>query len=634
MYVKDLSSTNVERSVSNRAQNLILLSILRNFDDSVVMADETVDTILKQSKKNQSLGAENDLIETLINSLGFDELVSSDLTKDQKQYRLVLTLTEINKSTKNFQIKNKIIVSLEDSTMEYFINEAVKSLKDKNYSIDKTNAPPPISNLLNDPIQLPTNVNPNLPELQIQNQSGSVSSFAEGFKMYLKRADDEFKKGNYKKSSQQYSKILESMETLSEENQYYFQNDMQNLKDRIKQSYAFYHAGVIRDLDIKTKEYIQNYNQSTNDTLLEKYLKEYQSYKSLPEYAIDSQIIDIYKNRLNQLVILKYSRKEESADELYKNLKFQPAISAYFKIMEEMTKYHSSLEMEKYSQKIQKKMIYTEKTAISYVDKIGLSYILLADSENSRAILERSMGNDSERIKHKDAVEKIMFKLYNLLDEHYNFAPKPIIQKYNELAVEINEDNRKDTVVSAKNIALLPFRYIYNVTRSITDIFIIKFGTGFGMSGEFLFFGVTPFQLSAMNYELSTAYGFANHIEETGPLTRLSETNNNTINLKANRESNRLGNIVGIYGPGIGTCPHIVVRYCTKDTDNSSIDWKKYSTANISVSFFGGIFVGMELHRIAEIPGVLLFQDPDIFGLKKKSKPRKGYLQKEEIPTF
>ncbi|MCB1180190.1 MAG: hypothetical protein KDK36_21610 [Leptospiraceae bacterium] len=636
IYVKNLDSKFTDSASEKRIQNLILLHTLKTFDNKLIMSDEAGKIILKQSKENQLVGAGDELLEILMNSLGFDELITSEVYKSNGNYKLTLNLIEVKKDSRSLNIKNKVLASFNDYNMDYFIGEAIKSLSNKNYIIDNLHAPLPISENFTGTVKIPKNQV--LPSLSIQSSVAFPGSFLEGMNSYLREGDKKFKDKEYYEAAVTYEKILESIESLSKGNLKRLSKEIDSIKRRISNSYLYHNLDLMHEIDSEIESKKGKMDSDEIDSFIQKYYQEFSTYSSLPFYARDSRMEELYKTRLNKLLILDFSRTEEEGDEKYKNLKFSAALEFYESNLQDISKYSKILNFESYKDKIQKKIKHTKVSAKSYVEKTVFGYLLLADSENSRAILERKMGNSKELKNRKDNTENIMNKAYEILSENPEFVSRETLEEYNQLANEINEDNRNDTVITTKNILLLPFRYVYNISRGITDIFVFKIGTGLGFGGEFLFFGATPFQLSAMQLEASSAYGVTNKIENSGPLTRLSDVDDKYVNLKENEESNRLGNLTGVYGVGMGQCPHFVLRFCLKNPEEklklNNFDWKKYSTANITVSFFGGIFVGMEFHRVAELPGIMLFQDPDLYKLSKFSKPRMGYFHKDELPAF
>ena len=92
------------------------------------------------------------------------------------------------------------------------------------------------------------------------------------------------------------------------------------------------------------------------------------------------------------------------------------------------------------------------------------------------------------------------------------------------LAKEINLDSEKQTLISPQNIALAPVRYVGNVIRGITDIFVFKFGYGLGVGAEILVFGGSPLIYTELLVESSTAYGIQTDIEEGSSLHELVTT--------------------------------------------------------------------------------------------------------------
>jgi hypothetical protein len=267
------------------------------------------------------------------------------------------------------------------------------------------------------------------------------------------------------------------------------------------------------------------------------------------------------------------------------------------------------------------------KSGTSYISSRAKGYLQFAESENSRAILESSMQNKASLKERKELAFQFMNQAKTFIETNPEFLEKGLISRYNSQAEEINTDTERHTFISPINIALAPVRYLGNILRGITDIFVFKFGYGIGVGGEVLVVGGNVVIASKMLVETSTAYGIQTERKKASSLNRLVYTN--FLLSKQNDAETGLGWYSG-YVLNAGNCISFGGRLCLEDGKNE-LSYKKYTTANVIVGLGPSVYIGLEFHRIPELFGILFFQDWDLLDQKSITRPRYKYFGLERV---
>lgn len=135
---------------------------------------------------------------------------------------------------------------------------------------------------------------------------------------------------------------------------------------------------------------------------------------------------------------------------------------------------------------------------------------------------------------------------------------------------------------------MFPFRYVGNLIKGITDIFVFKFGWGIGGGAEVGVLGAGGVY-GYLPLEYATAYPkIRSNLQEAEAVRRFE-----------NRKKDAYFGLAYVY---VGTCMNaLLFRSCE--------DLKKYISANAWGGVGPAVFIGMELHRLLEYVGVIFFQD-------------------------
>lgn len=619
IYIKGIESASlVPVSLSKKIENLLVLSVIGIYTESNILSDDASISILKQGKISQSLGSNAEFLNYLTNSLQFQELITSNLQRNNSILQLSLQIIQLNQNNSELKIKNKVYLEFTESEVYYAIPEMVKALKDKNYLIAK-NLLHPESEFKLDQLPISTISLGNLKPILFTAKDGLPVSFLEGVTEYTKKADENFINKKYIEASDEYLKIINSIYSLQDNTEKKITTITNNLQNRILVSNSALYTKLLEEKDAQIPKNLNSIDKESILNYFHLYLDLWKNYKSLPDYAKSEKIDSAFKQRTEGLMKVYLTRIETSGDEDYQSLKFKNALDKYQSIEPIWKNFIEYIDLINYQQQISNKISLTIKSGTAYVSGRTKGYLQFAESENSRSILEGSMKNKTSQLERKTMTIYFMNQAKYLIETQSNFLENDILINYNSLTKEINLDSEKLIFISPKNIALAPIRYIGNLIRGITDIFVFKFGYGLGVGGEFLIIGASPAVLSIELAEASTAYGIETESGKGSPL----------------QDMHNSGAYFGFYGINSGTCYSIAVRFCGKaGNDSFKYNVKKYTTANINIALGPSVYIGTEFHRIPELFGSIFFQDWDLFDLKEKTRPKYKYFGLEQIETL
>lgn len=623
----DFNRATTQRQDAEKIQNLLVLNVIRVYKNSAILSDDALIELLKHDSLSQSLTGDSSLIDYLSSQLNFDELITGKLDIEKKI--VLLSLKSIQLKNNSFHIKSQIQLQFPISQSEYYLWQSVKNLQNPNYQLirqEKINS----SHLkLTD---LSNMEGMTIKPFDFSNQTDLSSFFSEGMKHYLNKADKLYNSQEYKKANEIYLKIMQTIHTLSKETQGKRRDDIDRLKTRIFSANNKYYELLIGKEDKNLNELLQQSPEKLPEKR-KKYIQLYQNYNSLPEYALTEKINQHLKNRIYVLGYHQIVSIEKKGDEKYQNLDFTLAIDHYKESISICQKLSDYVDFEKYKNHLEKKIKTTEQSAYSYTTAKVSAFLFLAESANSRSILEAKMKNRKARLEYKNKAIILLDKARNILDNNH-FRTRALLQKYNNQVNLINEDSDSDTSYSLKNIMLLPVRYTANIVKGVTDIFVLKFGLGLGIGGEAFFFGATPAIAGSFFYEVSSSYGIQ-RLHSNNPNISPISNSNLSLNLLGNKPASS-NNIIGFYYFGVLNCSNVFgIRLCTrnrtsKDEKITKFDFKKYTTANLTIGVIPMLQFGVETHRIPELVGTIFFQDWNLLQLKQKRRYQYFSLEKAD----
>jgi len=616
LYIADMQVEAVNLSFKKQWENLLLVAVLREFKDYLVMSDDTVMSILKQGKLSQQISGKAEFLEYLANSLQFEDLIEAEIFTNQSNKFISLKWIQLKKESSQFFTVNQVQLYFDSTNSEFSISQAVKNLYSKTTSLEKWN-----SNLNWNLENLNWNWKiQDFSKLPLQKTEDIPINLLEGITTYLEEGDTAYKHKEFKKALETYLKLRESLSYLSESTTQKIQKLISQLETRIQETNLGYYQIQIEELD---KKYKPNLNAKQDEWKNYKkiYLQEWKIYKQLPKYAQHYKIEKVLKNRVGLGFIEVWKFEEFQVMENYQSLNFTQAEAQIEQMYLESINEAKDFDLKDYSKRFLERKNLIQNAAISYVENAILVNLLLAESENSRAILERSMGKTSESNERKYNSIQIMEKIKEIYNKNQQYVRPEIKIQFNKVAELINKDSAENKIYEWRTFLNLPVYYIYNVVRGVSDIFVFKWGYGFGIGGEALLFGATPLLIGAPLGEVSTAYGFENYgtvsnFEKVG-----SPISNSSSQKLFEKKPTPKPYFLGVYGIGDINCAHFGIRIC-KDYKEAILP-KKYSNINLTLGAIGLVQINIETHSILELPFVILGMNPDFFNLQEKRKRRK-----------
>ena len=411
--------------------------------------------------------------------------------------------------------------------------------------------------------------------------------------------------------------IQEERKNFKTSQKKYLNRLSRDLQRQISSITKIYHAKLRYETSIIYQKRIQNVDNSfkktknLNLTILNSYTSKYKflfsSYQSLPKYKQKASIRKALSKRMSNIGFRMIKEKERQADQLYTSLKFNQAYKKYKMIEKDINSYLLK-DHRKVKKQIKKKIRILIFSAQSYIQSQIDPLLHLAEANQQRYILEAKMKQrDTQQTNSKFYKKKalsLVNKAWMILNKNNRlFLTKNIVQNYNQTAKLVNETVGKN--FSVGNFALLPLRYIANIGKGISDIFVFKFGWGLGM-------GVAAGPLAAglggtsLSAELSTAYS------PQGKESRISGTYE--VVLEKGKEA--WHGTLGILVAQQGVCGSVYfIRLCGNDEffeiDSEPIS---YTNANVWVGWGPALMINIETHRFVELFGILLGQNWNITG--------------------
>jgi tetratricopeptide (TPR) repeat protein len=335
------------------------------------------------------------------------------------------------------KILNKVNLEFTEWEIPFLIPEMIKSLKDKNYSIERNQLNPSSDFKLVD-ISIPKTPNQALQPMQFTSGDSLPNSLLEGTTEYISKADALYKNNKYFEASEAYSKILNSITSFQDATEKKLKPLIANIETRILLSTT---ANTIHILQTKDEAVPKNLQSISDEVLLsyfQSYLDEWKKYRAVPNFAKSEKIETVFRTRTEGLLKVYLTRIESSGDEFYQTLQFEKALFRY-KSIEPIWKTHSQfLDLKDYQEQISLKIDTTMKSGTAYVSGVTRGYLQFAKSENSRSILEGSMENNPAQVEKKEKAIQFMSQAFNLIKTYPKFLENDLVSNYNSLAKEIN----------------------------------------------------------------------------------------------------------------------------------------------------------------------------------------------------
>ena len=308
-----------DKDLEKKVRNGLLLSILKIYPGKYkIMDDDSIQDLSKKLEKLQLAGCSEEIcIQEISQAIDARDLISGIVT--QTGSRILFDLKKVRKDELTYAQTTESTVNeeFEVSQMDYFLNESAKKLIEKNYTINRKNAPPALTDLgdlgiesakekpIND-LYLPSTNPRNRILWELLNEPMESA-------LLLRKENKE------KESAEAITVILDSIEeTLSKE-----VTNIAPLREvlysKILGSYSRYFAKKIKEID---ESYSQN-NLSEEKSLLS-YENLYSQFNSIPlKYRPSEKQVPF---------VLRISRIYETrGDNEFRNTRFFPAKENYKK---------------------------------------------------------------------------------------------------------------------------------------------------------------------------------------------------------------------------------------------------------------------------------------------------------------
>ena len=439
IYFESLEAGNTKQEIINKIRNQVSLTILRYFRDKYSFTDDSViNGLLVQLKKQQKLGCDTDKCYRMIEDfLSPDEKISGILQSEGNRYSLTLKLLDVSKTGSLIEQKT---VSFTPSQLEYFVMEATRSLLDSSYAINTSNAPP---EFIPGKIELES-----IQVLEVQGIDIKIVNFksadtrAEGIlsvlREELQNGDTAFQKKDYNKALEFYENILKTIETsLTGDSKKGIQEYIAGINKRISNTQQNLVAEDLAKIDKRFSS--GQYDLKT----LEEFLKEYESLEKKISSSSEFKSLSLAtRERAKKIESTIFGILEKEGDSYYDTYRFTEALKKYEAIKNRsmVSKNLSSQESKTLLQKIEKKLIITKETGISYYKNQVKSYCNFAEKENIRITLKRNRGEGvetnilEENIKKAESILKKNLLIDEETLEYYNSVVRILNSKNQNIA--------------------------------------------------------------------------------------------------------------------------------------------------------------------------------------------------------
>ncbi len=623
IYFQSIQSQNqVSKALVDKLNSNVLLNLIRFSKDKLnIISDDSLNSILKHQSSIQKIGLnETGQIELIGAALNFQELVTGKIREENEKLFLDLRIIKKSEDSNSYFLKNSFQIDFYKFQIEYYSEEIAKSILNQNYVVNKKSAPEFSENKLElTSIEFNQADSSNLNQLNFKLNDDRLEILLDELKNTTSEGDSFFNKNKFSEALKIYSSVNFAINGLSEESKNkikVFQNEIQI---RIQNSNTLVYKNKI---DLEDFELKNNQLQNEKNLLskINSYIKIRDDYLSLDSFAINSHLILVLNERIEKLEINYMSFKESKADEFYIQYKFSNSLKIYSVIIDFLKSKPNGFYYNRYWNKILKKISTTKESGTSYVEHKVDEFCDLAETENSRSILFGNLGKKFERKNSKRISIEYLKLGKSIILENPNFVNEKTETYFNQIAKKINGDSKTVNDTSISNLALIPIKYITNVGKGITDIFVFKFGYGLGFGAQGFILG-TDFGVGIYPYEISTAYS-KKESEISG--NYFGEKKLRVIDDKKKDDSFQTAGL-GIIGES-NCISGYYLRLCEGEKD--SLGLKKYSTINSWVGLGPSIFISLELHRIPELSGILIGQNWDLFNTGIK---RYKYLSFEEV---
>ncbi len=623
IYIQSIQpDTKGLQKVSDSATSSLTLGLLEEGGGKYSFLDDaSLASLLKQLGTSLQLGSRSpEFYESIASSpYNPDFLVSGELSGDPQNIRLVVRFLEKPiKNAKSYQLKKTLQFTLKEYQLDFYCKEIARVFLRKTYTVRESDAPAfYVPKLTFSEIKISEIEGQSLAVQSLQSDSEGVQSYSVALVQKMDEADKEASAGHWEKAFEHYSKLRKAMETLDPSTKTKIPTVIKRAESGMQKTRKVIFAKKIQEVDIKLKVEEESSRRSSYSA----YRKIREEYLELPDYTRAPEISRLVDDRIVQLVLYEESREEALGDKEYSELLFDQSYKRFDQILNRLNelpiKEGAGKKLEDFRIRIADKKSIVSRSALAYVKAKVKGLFEIADTEYSRSLLEREMGNAAVARERRALAVKAM-EVALLTFSQTRFSSDELAREYEVLAKKLNSDDGLD--FSLQNLVLFVPRYVGNVARGVSDLFVWKVGYGVGAGAEVGFIG-TEASLASYPVEIRSGYG-----AYPSPASKMAGWENQL-------ESEKNSATFGMVYVGVATCSQLyLIRFCDSRDNQTGEDrstvWK-YTSANVHLALGPAIFVSFEGYRLIELGGVFLLQDPNLTG---EGRERMKYFRSERVP--
>ena len=640
---KHLKSNGIYDEVNN---GIILALINKKPNDYKIIDDTAIVSLIDQTTQKLLFQRDSEnAMQKIGNSLGFNILLDGELS--ERNGKIVLSLKKMGKLQNRYEVQDQINLDFYRHQTAYYTEQVGKKIFQPSYQIKK-NAPDflksdiVISEISIEKIKKAKSQSFIIPKMSFSaNSKNDIELFVNGLQTYIDDANNLLEQEKYAASLKQFKNIVnilsEERKSFTRSQRKYLDKLSENLKKQLRQVTTIYHSKLRYETSLVYQKKIELIDKTlrTQKTLIlsqsTSFAKQYKTllnrYEKLPRYKQEYKIANALKERINHVGLQAIEQKEQQADQLYISLKFNRAYDKY-QIIKKDIKTYLIRDFKKKNRQINQKIEICIQSAKSYISSQVEPLLELAKANHQRYVLEAKMkqrgtSGTNRRIYKKKAL-KLTQKAHSVLSQNNSlFLTGDTVDKYNQTAKLVNQKVGKDLNHSLGNFLLTPFRYMANIGKGVSDIFVFKFGLGLGAGAQATIFG-SDLGYANLPLEVSTAY------TPQKKESRISETISQEV----------FGS--GLLGAGvchsylfIRVASESYARELSSENENTICKPISYFTnINVWVGLGPAVMINIETHRFVELFGILLGQDWNITGNQSEKTHRFPYFPYKKAKYF
>lgn len=348
---------NDDRDLEKKIRGGLLLSILKQYPGKFkIMDDDSIQDLSKKLEKLQLAGCSEEIcVQEISQSIDARDLISGSVI--QTGSRLSFNLKKVRKDEYSFQqtTESTFNEEFDISQLDYFLDEAARKLIEKNYTVNKKNAPSTLVTLDDSGIESAKEKPINDIYLSTSNPRNRI--LWELLKEPLEDAFTLRKKGKEKESAEAFFTILTSIEASLPGEVIQLAPILEVLASKVNGGYSRYFSKRIRELDesFNQKKYSDEMALSGYESLLDESLR-------IPKNHIPEDKIVLLRLRISQVY-------ETKGDNEFRSTRFTPAKALFQKALNTLQnkEFSKNPQIQSALSALQKKIKENESTAKSFI---------------------------------------------------------------------------------------------------------------------------------------------------------------------------------------------------------------------------------------------------------------------------